>query len=44
MINYFNHLMNWLENMGQREWFAVLAVVILVGYFSLRGFGSRSNY
>jgi hypothetical protein len=33
-----------INHMGMREWFWVLAAMILVGLICLRGYGSRSKY
>jgi hypothetical protein len=33
-----------INHMGMREWFWVLAAMILFGAICLRGYGSRSKY
>ncbi len=32
------------QNLDRHEWIAVFAVAVVIGYFCLRGFGSRANY
>jgi hypothetical protein len=36
-----NHI---VQRMDQHEWLMVMAVIVAVGLFCLRGFGSRKNY
>ena len=33
-----------IDGMGTQEWMLVLVGVIVLGFFCMRGFGSRSNY
>ena len=40
----FHEAMNVAERMGTRDWVLVLAGLVVVGWFCLRGFGSRSSY
>jgi hypothetical protein len=37
-------VMRWIGHTGPREWFIILAAMIIVAVISLRGFGSRSQY
>jgi hypothetical protein len=39
--NEFAHLAGRLD---QQTWLVVCAIAMIVGYFCLRGFGSRNNY
>ncbi len=32
------------QNLDRQEWIGVFAVVLTVGYFCMRGFGSRAKY
>jgi len=36
--------MRYVDRLDTQEWTLVFVVVILVGFFCLRGFGSRANY
>ena len=36
--------MRVVNSMGTQEWVLALVGVIIVGFFCLRGFGSRSKY
>jgi hypothetical protein len=36
--------MRLINSFGREEWVLVLAGAIVVGFFCLRGFGSRSRY
>lgn len=40
----FNQASRWLEQMTATDWFIAFVVVVVVGCFCMRGFGSRSNY
>ncbi len=44
MDHYYHIIMRFLDRMGPQEWVIVLAAMIVVGFFCLRGFGSRSQY
>lgn len=35
---------SWFNSLSRDEWFVVLAVVTLLGFLCMRGFGSRSSY
>jgi hypothetical protein len=32
------------QNLDRQEWIAVFVVALVVGFFCMRGFGSRSKY
>ena len=32
------------QNLDRQEWIAVFVVAVIVGFFCLRGFGSRTKY
>jgi hypothetical protein len=34
----------WMLSLDRQEWLTVLVAVTVVGFFCMRGFGSRSNY
>jgi hypothetical protein len=44
MNHIFRQVMQLVDHMGMREWFWVMAAMIVVGLICLRGFGSRSKY
>ncbi len=39
-----SRFLHYVECMGPREWVWVLVAVAIFGLFSMRGFGSRSQY
>ena len=44
MSHIFREISRLINHMGMRDWFWVLAAMILVGLVCLRGYGSRSKY
>ena len=44
MSHYVNKALRFIETMSTQEWMLVLFGVVLVGFFCMRGFGSRSKY
>ena len=44
MWRTIDNLFNRVDHLGTWEWFAVLLVVLAVGVFCMRGFGSVKNY
>jgi hypothetical protein len=48
MLKFFNEtyylVLNYAYKLSPQEWVLVLAIMIVLGIFCLRGFGSRSNY
>jgi hypothetical protein len=44
MSDIFNHAMRWVNSIDSQDWLIVLVVAVVLGFFMLRGFGSRSNY
>jgi O-antigen/teichoic acid export membrane protein len=44
MQSYFREILRFIDRMGPTEWVLVLGVVIVIGFFCMKGFGSRSNY
>lgn len=44
MSAYYRELMSQLNRLTDEQWFAVLCVVMVAGFFCMRGFGSRNNY
>ena len=44
MDQFYHVIMRFLDRMGPQEWLIVLAAMIVVGLFCMRGFGSRSQY
>ncbi len=44
MANLWKDLLRLIDKMGPQEWLLVLVGAIIVGFFCMRGFGSRSQY
>ncbi len=44
MIQYWNNLLRQIDRLDTEQWTLVLVAAIVVGFFCLRGFGSRSGY
>ena len=44
MSEIVNRAMRWVNNIDSQDWLIVLVVAVVLGFFMLRGFGSRSNY
>ena len=44
MSHIFREISRLMNHMGMREWFWVLAAMILVAVVCMRGYGSRSKY
>jgi hypothetical protein len=48
MMNYISHLwsrfMNYADRLGPHEWFWILAAMLILGTFFLRGLGSRKRF
>jgi hypothetical protein len=40
----YDEMMRFVDLLSPQNWMLVLGVVIVVGVFCLRGFGSRSKY
>jgi hypothetical protein len=34
----------WVLSLNRQEWLIVLVAVTVIGFFCMRGFGSRNNY
>ena len=37
-------VMGWALSLNRQEWLIVLVAVSVLGFFCMRGYGSRSNY
>jgi hypothetical protein len=44
MHNLYNEAWSWMNHLDRQEWLLILIGAVAVGFWSLRGFGSRSNY
>jgi hypothetical protein len=44
MMQLYRDTVNWLFNLDSQEWFLAMCAALVIGFFALRGFGSRSNY
>jgi hypothetical protein len=42
--SYLAPLFNACGSLDRQEWIFVMATSVIIGYFFLRGFGSRANY
>jgi hypothetical protein len=40
----FSPLFRLCQNLDRQEWIGVFLVALTIGYFCMRGFGSRSKY
>jgi hypothetical protein len=36
--------MHWVNTIDSQDWLLVLVAAVVIGFFMLRGFGSRTNY
>jgi len=41
---YYSDLMRWVTSLDKQESLLMLVIVTVIGFFCMRGFGSRSNY
>ena len=41
---YYLDVMRWVTSLDKQESLLMLVVVTIIGFFCMRGFGSRSNY
>jgi hypothetical protein len=44
MEHLWRAIVRYVDHMGPQEWLLVLAAMMVVAFFSMRGFGSRSKY
>ena len=44
MWQLYRDTVNWLFHLDSQEWFLAMCAALVIGFFALRGFGSRSNY
>ena len=44
MWEVYNDLARLVRRMGPEEYFLLVAMAVIVGFFCLRGIGSRSRY
>jgi hypothetical protein len=44
MGHLYRQIMQHFDQLDTQHWLYVLVGVVIVGFFCLRGFGSRSNY
>jgi hypothetical protein len=44
MYSYFKEVVDWVFRLDSQEWFLAMCAALVIGFFALRGFGSRSNY
>jgi hypothetical protein len=44
MAHLWKEVVRYTAHFSAQEWLLLLLAVIVVGFFCLRGFGSRSNY
>ena len=42
--DYYNSVMRAVAGLGPNEWLVVMIAVVLLGFFCMKGFGSRSDY
>ncbi len=44
VLNSVDRTINSVEHFDTRDWLILLVIVVAVGLFCMRGFGSRSSY
>jgi hypothetical protein len=44
IYNWIREVIRYADRLSPQQWLLVLGVVIIIGLFCLRGFGSRSQY
>ncbi len=44
MNEILNQGMRWVSGLDKQDWLLVLSAALVIGFFALQGFGSRSNY
>ena len=44
MDRLLNKALYYVNHMDQQDWLLALAVVVVIGFYCMRGFGSRSSY
>jgi hypothetical protein len=44
MHDLYMRAMHWINTIDSQDWLMVLVAAVVLGFFMLRGFGSRSNY
>jgi hypothetical protein len=44
MWTYYKESVDLLFKLDSQEWFLAMCAALVIGFFALRGFGSRSNY
>lgn len=44
MGHFMNEIMYYVNHSNAQQWLLVLIAVVVIGLFSMRGFGSRSQY
>ena len=42
--NSYRSAMQWVNTLDKQEWLLALCIVVVIGVFCLRGFGSRATY
>jgi hypothetical protein len=44
MWDVYKSVVDWLFHLDSQEWFLMMSGALVIGFFALRGFGSRSTY
>ncbi len=44
MWQVYQSTVDWFFRLDSQEWFLMMCGALVIGFFALRGFGSRSNY
>jgi hypothetical protein len=44
MHDLYTRAMHWVNTIDSQDWLLVLVAAVVIGFFMLRGFGSRTNY
>jgi len=44
MHDLYTRAMHWVNTIDSQDWLAGAVAAVVIGFFMLRGFGSRTNY
>jgi hypothetical protein len=44
LYRLYHQVLDYAGDLAPQQWIVILAVIILIGAFFLRGFGSRAKY
>ncbi len=44
ITHYFNSLFQFFDRLNSHQWIWVLIAIVALGFYCMRGFGSRAKY